>query len=133
MPVFTYRALNENGDKVEGEVEALNRDIAVASVRSLRLFPTQVLQKIEEPKKVEFHRTLILVEILSEEILSDVDYGKISSYMNGGDWSGRILMESNETIDGPLAAQLLLSHGSDPGFFQIDDNGNPTEGKNEKF
>ena len=32
-----------------------------------------------------------------------------------------------EVVDGPTMAKLLLNQGSDPDFFQLDDDGNDVE------
>lgn len=50
MPVFTYEALNDTGQEVKGEIEAPNKEEAVAKVRGLKYFPTKVLEKVDKKK-----------------------------------------------------------------------------------
>jgi type IV pilus assembly protein PilC len=45
MPVFTYRALNSQGQEVRDEVEANTSDDALNKLRGMNLFPTSVKEK----------------------------------------------------------------------------------------
>ena len=45
MAIFVYEALNSSGQEVKDELEAPNKEEAVAKVRSLGYFPTKVVEK----------------------------------------------------------------------------------------
>ncbi len=45
MPVFTYRALNSQGQEVRNEIEAATSDEALNKLRGMNLFPTSVKEK----------------------------------------------------------------------------------------
>lgn len=50
MAVFLYEALNASGQEIKDQVEALNKDDAVAKVRGLGYFPTKVIEKTDKKK-----------------------------------------------------------------------------------
>jgi len=71
-----------------------------------------------------FYKTKIVIEILSEEpqsvnSLADIEYD-ITEGNNSGSWNVVETMELN----GLACANELKSQGTDPEFFQIDDDGN---------
>ncbi len=74
--------------------------------------------------KRKFYKTIIVVEVLSEDPYSpDTLEGIARDIMTGdcvGDWDA----ETSEEVDGPAMVQLLYESGSEPGFFQLDDEGN---------
>ena len=78
----------------------------------------------------KFYKTIFSVEVLSENPIEQiVDLDDLNYMITDGDCSGDIDSEGSEEIDGATAAKLLIKQGSDPGFFQLDDNGNDlTEG-----
>jgi type IV pilus assembly protein PilC len=45
MPVFTYRALNSQGQEVKNDIEAATSDEALEKLRGMNLFPTSVKEK----------------------------------------------------------------------------------------
>ena len=45
MATFTYVALDESGQEVRGEVEAVTNEEAIDKIRKLNQFPTQVREK----------------------------------------------------------------------------------------
>jgi type IV pilus assembly protein PilC len=45
MPTFTYEAMNQAGEAVKDEVEAISSEDALARIRSLGYFPTRIRQK----------------------------------------------------------------------------------------
>ena len=45
MPVFTYKALDSEGQEQRNEIEAANSDEALNKLRSMNLFPTSVKEK----------------------------------------------------------------------------------------
>lgn len=72
-----------------------------------------------------YHRTIIRVEVLSEGPYEfDGDLAKIHDDITDGDCSGTAHVEKTEEVDGPTMTRLLIAQGSDPGFFNLDENGN---------
>lgn len=72
----------------------------------------------------KFHRTVFYVEVLSEVPLSDdLTLEDIHHEITTGDCSGVFNMTVNESVDGPAMAKLLQAQGSDPGFFNLDEEG----------
>jgi len=45
MPVFQYQALNQTGQEVQGEVEALSSTEAINKIREMQFYPTSVKEK----------------------------------------------------------------------------------------
>ena len=45
MPVFTYEALDSQGQEVRGEIEAVSSDEAIVKIRNKSYFPTNVKEK----------------------------------------------------------------------------------------
>jgi len=45
MPIFTYRALNSQGQEVKSEIEAKSSEDAASKLREQKLFPTSVKEK----------------------------------------------------------------------------------------
>ncbi len=52
MSIFTYEALNAQGQEVKAELEAPTKEEAVAKVRSLGYFPTKVVEKADKKRGV---------------------------------------------------------------------------------
>jgi len=81
---------------------------------------------MENTKK--YYRTVYQVEILSEEKF-DNDGGMsltdIDEAITNGDCSGRVTtIVSDEVKTGKEMVKLLKAQGSDPEFFQLDEDGN---------
>ena len=78
--------------------------------------------------KRKFYRTVIQVEILSEEPYSGNDLETIQYDITDGHCSGKIIdIERNQEKTGQEMAGLSKEQGSDPEFFQLDENGNDTD------
>lgn len=75
----------------------------------------------------KFYRTKIVVEVLSEELYRNEDINVIAYDITHGDCSGIVNCVESKEIDGKTAATLLIEQGSDPEFFQLDDEGNDKE------
>lgn len=77
----------------------------------------------------KFYRCVIQFEILSEEPFDDsISLETIAEEVDTGSWSGMFLDDiANEEVDGATMAKLLTAQGSDPGFFQLDEDGNSTD------
>jgi hypothetical protein len=73
----------------------------------------------------EFYRTVIHVEVLSEEpYVFNGNLYSLAEDLDTGDCSGIARTIQEEKCNGPRMAQLLVAQGSDPEFFRIDDEGN---------
>ena len=80
------------------------------------------------PSKRKFYRTVVQIEILSDEPYEGDDLDTIHYDITEGDCSGKLGdVVSNEEVDGPTMAKLLLSQDSDPGFFDLTEDGEDTE------
>ena len=76
----------------------------------------------------KFYRTVVQVEILSEEPYESSNLEQMAEDTDTGDCSGMVTdVVRNEEVDGKKMAELLRAQGSDPGFFQIDEDGKSTE------
>ena len=75
------------------------------------------------PSKRKFYRTLIEVEVLSEEAVDFGDLAAVHYAITDGDCSGQWGITKSEPVSGPKMAKLLKKQGSDPEFFQLDDHG----------
>jgi len=83
---------------------------------------------MSRPSKRKFYRTVIQIEILSEEPYEGDDLENILYDITDGDCSGQISdVVRNEVKNGKEMAGLLIAQGSDPEFFQINEDGDETE------
>lgn len=72
----------------------------------------------------KFYKTIIQVEVLSEDPLENTDdLAHIHYLITGGDCSGVIKTVSINELDGSAAAKALLEQGSDTEFFQLTADG----------
>jgi len=82
--------------------------------------------KFRKPRM--FYRTVIQVEVLSEEPFSFDNLNSIHEAITDGDCSGLVTtVIDNENVDGPKMAKLLEEQGSDPSFFQLTNDGQDME------
>ncbi len=84
-----------------------------------------------EQSKRKFYRTVYQIEVLSEEKFDNeggMSLTDIDNAITDGDCSGRVkFIVNNEEKTGKEMAELLKEQGSDPEFFQLDENGNDLE------
>lgn len=74
----------------------------------------------------KFWKTTIIVEVLSEDVpLEFDDLEEVHNAISSGACSGQYTSTSEE-LTGKQCADALTAQGSDPGFFQLDDNGDGT-------
>ena len=87
-------------------------------------FEGNVYTVVVVPKK-QYYKTVIQIEILSEEPYPDPRPLEDISYdITEGHCSGVLKTVSSEKVDGPTMAKLLQEQESDPEFFGLDENGN---------
>ena len=78
--------------------------------------------------KRKFYRTVIQIEVLSEEPYSETDLNQVADDITNGHQSGKVdIIVDSEEMDGKTAANKLKEQGSDPEFFCLDDHGHDTE------
>lgn len=79
----------------------------------------------------KFYRTLVSFTVLSEEPIDNMDIGTIVNDCQ----DHHLVMTGTGTdvieLDGKQMADELYDANSEPGFFQLDDDGNPTDEFNE--
>ena len=80
--------------------------------------------------KRKFYRTVIQVEVLSEE---PYDFGgnlrQLGEDITTGDCSGVARTIQTEECDGARMTRLLVAQGSDPSFFMLDETGEDKIGR----
>jgi hypothetical protein len=78
--------------------------------------------------KRKFYRTIIQIEVLSEEPYSSTDLEKVNDDITNGHQSGRVTIElDSEVMDSKTCVKKLKEQGSDPEFFCLDAHGQDTE------
>ncbi len=76
----------------------------------------------------QFYKIIYQVTVLADDTLSDnYTLNDIGFLINNGKCSGVTKQISHKTLDGKQIAEELQKQGSDPGFFQVDKNGNDLE------
>jgi hypothetical protein len=79
----------------------------------------------DEPK---YYRTKFTFFVLSEgSPVNDMDLADLARECDQGDCVGSTLHAEVEEITGREAAAALYEVGSEPGFFNLDDNGEPVD------
>lgn len=79
--------------------------------------------------KKKIYKSVLRVEILSEEPIDDcIELNDIDYQTTNGDWSGAMDWEyHNAELHGMEAVTNVQNQGSDPEFFQMDEEGNEIE------
>lgn len=72
----------------------------------------------------KYYRTIVKVEVLSEEPIGDMDLSDIAHQGEYGDLSIHVDHGDPEEVDGKTMANLLIAQGSDPEFLGLDNEGN---------
>ena len=76
----------------------------------------------------KFYKTIFTFEVLSEKRLpGDLDLVDINQMTYDGNCVGRFGETRVIRLSGKEAADALYEFGSEPGFFQLDDDGNEEE------
>lgn len=84
------------------------------------------------PSKRKFYRTLITLEVLSQEPLPSMSLADLAYATTEGDCSGQFKQTTERELDGPQAAAALIAQGSDPGFFGLTEDGQDDEDHQEE-
>jgi hypothetical protein len=72
----------------------------------------------------KFYRTVIEIEVLSEEPVSFSELDEIHYAITQGHCSGDWIVNSQSEVTPKHMAQLLIAQGSDPEFLGLDEDGN---------
>ncbi len=80
-------------------------------------------------KRRKFFKTVVQVTILSEDkpVGPNMELDQIHYAITDGDCSGDCKVVSQKQVSGKKMAMLLTEQGSDPGFFNLDENGKKLE------
>ena len=71
----------------------------------------------------KFYRTVVTVEILSDEPIGSPSLQEIDHQIMEGDWSGQYHVDSVTVLSPKEMAEALIEQGSDPEFFGLNDDG----------
>lgn len=74
--------------------------------------------------KRAFYKTTVTVEVLHEEPLNFDTLEDLHYAITDGDCSGKFEVTGFVAMDGKSMAKALQKQGSDPEFFQLDEEGN---------
>lgn len=77
--------------------------------------------------KRKFYKRVIEVVVLSEESLDCDSLADIQYAITEGDCSGSVTTTSDKEINGLEMAQELIAQASDPGFFELNEDGSDKE------
>ena len=76
--------------------------------------------------KKTIYKTVITVTVLSDEPYNFQSLGQDDSDITDGDSAGKVAQKYN-SMTGKKAVKEIQSVGSEPGFFQMDEDGNEIE------
>jgi len=82
---------------------------------------------IDEFKPRKFYKTIIEIEVLSEEPYNPFSLEVIEQDTTEGDCSCKWGVKSSEIVDGPEMAGLLINQSSCTELFNLDEDGNDVE------
>lgn len=68
----------------------------------------------------KFYKTIVTIEILSEEPIGNPDLEEIQYQTTEGNWSGVVDVTSEEELTPEEMSKALIAQGSDPEFFSIE-------------
>lgn len=77
--------------------------------------------------KKPIYKTVFHVTVLSEEPISGASLSDIQYETEQGGWIGGAITQTETKLSGKEAVAEIYKAASDPGFFNMDDNGNVIE------
>lgn len=83
-------------------------------------------EQLPSKEEKHFYRTIFKIEVLSDELVGELDLEQINYAITDGHCSGDITIESQLEISPKQMAELLIAQGSDPEFLGLDNQGNET-------
>jgi len=75
----------------------------------------------------KFYKTIIPLEILSEEPIGEREIANVIEEATNGSFSMRVLPNQETVLNGKEAAEALQEQASDPGFFNLTEAGEDAE------
>lgn len=81
----------------------------------------------------KFYKTVVTVEVLHEnrdDINDNMKLADVAEAIFSGPCSGKVSFSAPIEIGPKTAAKKLMEQGSDPGFFQLDEEGNDSSLEN---
>ena len=85
---------------------------------------------MSEPTK--YYKTVIQVTVISEGQYTNENLEGINDDITDGPCSGAVETVSQVELTAKEAADALMEQGSDPEFFQLDEDGNPLDADEEE-
>jgi hypothetical protein len=121
------RAENLHTSTIRIQPEVGAEAFSGAPIQILAMVPVRDAAGMEKQMadKRKFYKRVFKFEVLSETPLDgDYDLTELDALTDTGDCVGRFLDDDgNETLDGKAMAAALYEAGSEPGFFNLDDEG----------
>lgn len=71
----------------------------------------------------KFTRVVLVIEILSEDVYNPESLAQVAYDIVDGQCSGTWDVLLNEEVDAVTLVERMKLHGSDPGFFGLDEDG----------
>jgi hypothetical protein len=85
-------------------------------------------------KEREFYRTVITVEVLSEDKpINPEDLADVHHMITDGDCNGEWTITTSEKLTPKQTAKALIKQSSDPGYFGLDSSGNLLDSGDDDF
>jgi hypothetical protein len=72
----------------------------------------------------KFYKTVITIEVLSEEVYAFDSLEQTAYDIQDGDFSGKIEVVKSEELNGEQVVKALDNQGSASEFFMLDEDGN---------
>lgn len=76
---------------------------------------------MENEAERKFYKTVIKIEVLSEDPYEYTDLENLSYDINEGDCSGKVTIESSQELSKEQTKEELVKQGSDPNFLLNED------------
>ena len=80
-----------------------------------------------KPSKRKFYRTVVQIEVLSDEPFASLLLKDIAQVVDEDPCPSRTKVRHREVVDGPTMAKLLEAQESDPGLFNLTEDGEDTD------
>lgn len=74
------------------------------------------MPEISKEATMKYYKTIVVVEVLSNEPLQNPSLYEIAREIRSGGWSGNYEIGASEEVSKEKMAELLIAQGSDPAF-----------------
>ena len=85
------------------------------------------MKTVKPINKRKFYKTILRVEILSEDLYDFNDLSDIHESITYGNCSGKVHVVAEKELNGKQMADELRNQDSDPEFFQLNEEGEDVE------